>query len=95
MDVVKALLPCRIATTIFLPIFDLEKKYFLLQNNNKSNNIYARFNVLHKTFIGVCQLLLCWILAYGRHLEADPVVSSRAPTILSFEFARKTGLSAR
>jgi hypothetical protein len=34
-----SLLPCRNATTIFLPIFYL-KKNFILQNINQSKNIY-------------------------------------------------------
>jgi hypothetical protein len=41
--------------------------------------MYARLNVLYKTFIGICQLLLYWILAYGRGLEAKRLMPSDPP----------------
>jgi hypothetical protein len=43
MDVAYALLPYRNATKIFVAIFDLEKKYFILQNINQSKNIHVYY----------------------------------------------------
>jgi hypothetical protein len=54
------------------------------------NENIASCNVLHQPFIRIYQLFSYWILAYEMHLEAKCVVSS-IPSLLSIEFANKTG----
>jgi hypothetical protein len=67
----------------------------MLQNINLRtyityNENIDSFNVLHKPFIRIYQLLSCWILAYEMRLEAKPVVAF-IPFLLSLEFGKKTG----
>jgi hypothetical protein len=93
MDVGEALLPYRKATNIFLQI-SKKLSYFKILINLRTyityNENIASFNVLHKPFIRIYQLFLCWILAYEMRLEAKPLVAS-IPFLLSLEFGKKTG----
>jgi hypothetical protein len=77
MDVGEALLPYRNATNIFLQI-PKKFSYFKILINLRTcityNENIASLNVLHKPFIRIYQLFLCWILAYEMRLEAKPVV---------------------
>jgi hypothetical protein len=76
MDVGEALLPYRNATNIFLQISKKISHFKILINLRTyiTYNDIASFNVLHKPFIRIYQLFLCWVLAYETCLEAKPVV---------------------